>query len=54
VDYIVSKGIDRSRLKAIGYGESKLLNRCGNDVKCSEAEHAKNRRTEFRITYSKG
>lgn len=52
VDYIVSKGINKSRLKAIGYGETKLLNKCVNDVNCSESEHAQNRRTEFKITYS--
>jgi len=49
VDYIISKGINKSRLKAIGYGESKLLNNCKNEVDCSEEEHAKNRRTEFKI-----
>ncbi len=49
VDYMIAKGIDKNRLKAIGYGESKLLNRCSNGVECSEEEHAKNRRTEFKI-----
>lgn len=49
VDYIISKGIHKSRLKAIGYGESKLLNNCKNDSDCGEEEHAKNRRTEFKI-----
>lgn len=48
-EYIVSKGIDANRLSYAGYGESKLLNRCGNNVKCSEQEHAENRRTEFDI-----
>lgn len=48
-DYIVSKGIDAGRLSYAGYGESKLLNHCGNNVKCSEQEHAENRRTEFEI-----
>lgn len=48
-EYIVSKGIDANRLSYTGYGESKLLNRCGNNVKCSEQEHAENRRTEFDI-----
>ena len=46
---MVSKGIDKKRLKAIGYGETKLLNKCGNDVDCTDDEHAKNRRTEFKI-----
>lgn len=49
VDYIISKGISKSRLTAVGYGESKLLNNCKNDTDCSEEEHAKNRRTEFKI-----
>lgn len=53
VDYMVSKGISAKRLKAIGYGESKLINKCGNDVQCQEEEHAKNRRTEFRIIMGK-
>lgn len=49
VDYIISKGIEKSRLKAVGYGETKLLNNCKNDAPCTEEEHAKNRRTEFKI-----
>jgi len=49
VDYMISKGIDRKRLKAVGYGESKLLNKCANGVECSDEEHAKNRRSEFKI-----
>ncbi|MBC9795185.1 OmpA family protein [Sinomicrobium weinanense] len=49
VNYLVSKGISRSRLLAKGYGETRLVNRCSNGVECSEAEHQRNRRTEFRI-----
>ncbi len=49
VDYMVGKGIDKKRLKAVGYGETKLLNKCGNGVECTDDEHAKNRRTEFKI-----
>ena len=46
--YIISKGIDASRIEsAIGYGESRLTNKCRNGVKCSEEEHNKNRRSEF-------
>ncbi|MCX7728091.1 MAG: DUF5723 family protein [Bacteroidia bacterium] len=48
-EYIVSKGIDSNRLSYVGYGESKLLNNCGNKVKCTEQQHAENRRTEFDI-----
>jgi outer membrane protein OmpA-like peptidoglycan-associated protein len=49
VDYIVSRGIERSRIIAIGYGESRLLNRCADGVSCSETEHQLNRRTEFKV-----
>ena len=48
-DYLVSRGINRSRLVTRGFGESQLLNRCADGVNCSEAEHAANRRTEFRV-----
>lgn len=50
VDYLVFKGIDPARLKAKGYGESKLVNRCKNNVECTEEEHQQNRRTEFKVT----
>ncbi|OEK06852.1 OmpA family protein [Roseivirga misakiensis] len=49
VDYIVSKGIARSRLVAKGYGETKLINGCDNDTECEEALHQQNRRTEFKV-----
>ena len=46
--YILSKGIDASRIEsAIGYGESRLTNKCKNGVKCPEEEHFKNRRSDF-------
>ncbi|GGK55997.1 cell envelope biogenesis protein OmpA [Lutibacter litoralis] len=48
--YIISKGIDASRItKYEGFGESQLVNKCANNVKCSEEEHQLNRRTEFII-----
>ena len=50
VAYIVSKGIDSNRIVARGYGESRLVNQCGNGVKCSEEEHQLNRRTEIEVT----
>ena len=49
IDYLVSKGIERSRLIAKGYGFSRMVNDCGKDSKCSEEEHAQNRRVEFVI-----
>ena len=47
INYIISRGIDASRLTGRGYGESQLVNGCSNGVKCSEAEHQLNRRSEF-------
>lgn len=49
VSYLRQKGISASRLVAVGYGESRLKNRCADGVSCTEAEHAVNRRTEFRV-----
>ena len=48
-DYLVSRGINASRIVSKGYGEMKLVNGCSSFVKCSPEEHQKNRRTEFRI-----
>ncbi|HPF11982.1 MAG TPA: OmpA family protein [Flavobacteriaceae bacterium] len=49
VEYIISAGIDRSRVTGQGYGETQLLNRCDDGVPCSEADHQLNRRSEFII-----
>ena len=49
VEYIVSKGISPDRMKAKGYGETHLINKCSNGVKCSKEEHQANRRTEVKI-----
>ncbi|WP_443943535.1 OmpA family protein [Pedobacter sp. AW1-32] len=49
VVYIISKGINKNRISAKGYGETKLLNRCANGVDCTDNEHQLNRRTEFKI-----
>lgn len=48
-NYLISKGINASRIVSNGYGESQLLNRCADGVSCSEREHRANRRTQFRI-----
>lgn len=49
VEYIISRGIAANRLVAKGYGESRLINRCADGVKCSAAEHQANRRTEIEV-----
>lgn len=48
--HLIGSGIDPARITAKGYGETQLLNKCGNDVECTEAEHLRNRRTELIIT----
>jgi outer membrane protein OmpA-like peptidoglycan-associated protein len=54
VDYIVSKGISKDRLTYKGYGETDLVNKCSNGVKCTDKEHQLNRRTEFTIANESG
>tara|TARA_R110002050_G_scaffold208250_1_gene344279 strand:+ start:1545 stop:3482 length:1938 start_codon:yes stop_codon:yes gene_type:complete len=49
VGYMISKGISKERLSGEGFGETKLVNNCGNDSKCSSKEHDLNRRSEFII-----
>lgn len=44
-----TEGIDLERLKAKGYGEEQLVNRCTNGVNCTEKEHQRNRRTALKI-----
>jgi outer membrane protein OmpA-like peptidoglycan-associated protein len=48
LEYLVQNGIDRKRLRSIGYGETRLLIICPKND-CTEAEHATNRRCTFRI-----
>jgi outer membrane protein OmpA-like peptidoglycan-associated protein len=49
LEWLVKKGIDRKRLSAKGYGESRLINDCKNDINCSEENHQLNRRSMFII-----
>jgi outer membrane protein OmpA-like peptidoglycan-associated protein/tetratricopeptide (TPR) repeat protein len=49
-EYIISRGIDASRIEsARGFGETRLLNECGNNSNCTEKEHQVNRRSYFYI-----
>ncbi len=53
-DYITLNGIDSERItKYDGFGETQLVNKCTNGVKCSRDEHQLNRRTEFVIVKMK-
>lgn len=50
VEYLITtNNITAERLTSRGYGETTLINRCGNGVSCTEAEHQQNRRTELKI-----
>jgi outer membrane protein OmpA-like peptidoglycan-associated protein len=49
-DWLISKGIDASRLTAKGFGERRLLNKCANGVVCSSEQHQLNRRSEFIVS----
>jgi outer membrane protein OmpA-like peptidoglycan-associated protein len=51
VQYIKTNAanINPELIYAIGYGETKLVNHCSDGVRCTESEHALNRRTEFVI-----
>jgi outer membrane protein OmpA-like peptidoglycan-associated protein/tetratricopeptide (TPR) repeat protein len=46
VQYVISKGIDTSRITGKGFGESELKEACSE---CTEEQHSKNRRSEFMI-----
>ncbi|REE25568.1 WD40 repeat protein [Winogradskyella pacifica] len=49
-DYLLSRDIGPERIEsAIGYGETQLLNDCGNNSKCTAEEHQLNRRSYFYI-----
>lgn len=48
-EYLMSKGIVGDRISPKGFGESKLVNKCGDNSTCTEEEHQENRRTEIRV-----
>ncbi len=47
--YLMSKGIDGSRIEVKYYGKSRLVNSCVEGVNCPESEQQMNRRTEFEV-----
>lgn len=50
VDYLITKGINGTRLTSEAFGEENLLNDCYDNKYCPEDEHQVNRRSEFIIT----
>jgi outer membrane protein OmpA-like peptidoglycan-associated protein len=49
VAYLTSRGIAKSRIESIGFGEQLILNRCLDGVSCTNEEHGTNRRAEVKI-----
>lgn len=47
--WLVAKGVAEDRITPVGYGEQFILNRCLDNVDCTDDEHRYNRRTEFKI-----
>jgi peptidoglycan-associated lipoprotein len=47
--WLIDRGVDAKKIKAVGYGEKFILNKCTNNAKCSDEEHRFNRRTEFKM-----
>lgn len=48
-DFLIEKGIPKENVNPVGFGETQLLNNCGNNNTCSDDEHAINRRTEIKL-----
>ena len=51
--YLIRNGVNKSQLQVMGYGETQLLNRCSNDVTCTQEEHYENHRIELKIVEEK-
>jgi len=47
--YLIDRGIEAKRIRAVGVGESEIRNHCLDGVSCSESEHKYNRRTELEV-----
>ncbi|WP_282162939.1 OmpA family protein [Ulvibacterium marinum] len=53
-DYLLSLGIDSTKLSIEAYGEGNLLNECDDNTYCPEAKHRINRRSEFIVIWIEG
>ena len=49
-EWLIKNGVNSDRLTGRGYGENQLVNKCSDNVTCTEEEHQLNRRSEFIIT----
>jgi len=50
-EFLVNLGIAENRILIAGYGETRLKNHCADGVNCSEEEHQRNRRVEFKVIH---
>ena len=50
IAWLIKNGIKADRLTGKGFGETQLVNKCANGVKCTEKEHQENRRSEFIVS----
>lgn len=50
--YLAKHGISYHRVTFHGYGETRLVNGCSNDVPCTEEQHQANRRVEIKVLKS--
>jgi hypothetical protein len=48
-DFFIKEGVTKKRIKTKGMGETQLLNKCKNEIKCPDEKHRENRRIEIRI-----
>ncbi|GAA4281906.1 OmpA family protein [Gaetbulibacter aestuarii] len=49
-DYLIKNGVTPDRIESYkGYGETRLVNNCNGKIRCTEAQHQLNRRTQFII-----
>ena len=49
-EYVRSKGIQKGKLTAKGYGVTKPVNGCGPGVECTDQQNAANERVEYTVT----
>lgn len=47
VEYLIAKGVGPNRITYNAYGESQLVNECGDGVSCKEEKHRLNRRSDI-------
>jgi outer membrane protein OmpA-like peptidoglycan-associated protein len=46
---LIGFGVNETRITTVGYGDAYILNECRGTTKCTEEQHNKNRRVEFKI-----